>query len=427
MKKFPYPIIFFLLLVSCTYNNDFSEDLLESKDISTLPQKNSIRSIDEAIAITMHSLPLIERGSTRAGGILKRKINVKEGVKTIVSNNTTRSLIGDNDTLMYVLNFEDNEGFAVIAAPNSVEGLLAITESGHFEPGTSSDNEGFEMFMELAEKYVRQRIHEPIIHLVDSVIYVGELDYGPYVSVRWGQTLPEGEFCPNNIAGCTNTALAQIMSYYEYPNRIDLTYPNADKTSQLLNWSSMKVHQTEHNLNNCATTDSATHASIGRLCRQLGYLNHSDYMDDGTGTYTQIYVAQTMASLGFQTGSWFSYNTGLIENNILSGIPMLIKGARYGENNNLIGHAWVLDGYNIITYQYCTIAHLYGTGETWIDSLGDVFTETLYHFNWGFYGVNNGYFDAYVFNTASVQYPDTNLNYYMRNYQYDISLIPIWQ
>lgn len=37
-----------------------------------------------------------------------------------------------------------------------------------------------------------------------------------------------------------NTANAQVMSYYEYPSAIDLTYPGCGQTYQTLNWTSMK-------------------------------------------------------------------------------------------------------------------------------------------------------------------------------------------
>lgn len=45
-----------------------------------------------------------------------------------------------------------------------------------------------------------------------------------------------------------------------------------------------------------------------------------------------------------------------------------------------------------------------------------VSNERLYHFNWGWYGKNNGYFAANVFNAASVLFPDTPNNTAINNY-----------
>ena len=41
----------------------------------------------------------------------------------------------------------------------------------------------------------------------------------PKLTVSWGQTWHEGDYCPNGVSGCTNTALAQIMTYFEYPTQ----------------------------------------------------------------------------------------------------------------------------------------------------------------------------------------------------------------
>ena len=421
MKKLFYFMI--IALAACTSVDDNFGESVNEQSKSQAPPKSLIRSVDDAMIIAQQSLTMLDRTTTRTDNGSTRKIDLANGIKTIVSNGT-RSDGGGKDTLMYVFNFEDNEGFAIVAAPRCVEGLLAVTESGHYDLETPSEIEGFEMFMEMAEKYVSEKTRDPIIQLIDSVICIGHSYVGPYVTVKWGQKKPEGEFCPNKTAGCTNTALAQIMSYYQYPQSINLTYPNADKTTQQLNWTAMKAHQTGHSLNNCAVADSATHGSIGRLCRQLGHMNNSIYYTNpvSTNTYSTTYAHITMASLGYQTSSWVNYGESFIRNNLNNGKPMLIRG----NNDNLEGHAWVVDGYDTATYQYVTYAHPYGSLIWWIDSTGDTFTRYLYHFNWGWYGKNNGYFFANVFDTSAVQFPDTNNNSMAYNLSYNVQLLSIW-
>lgn len=423
MKKLLYLVI--ILLAACTGHDDNLGENINEQGELPLPSKSLIRSVDDAMVIAQQSLTMLDKATTRTDNGSKRKIDLTNGIKTIVSNSTTRAEGSGKDTLMYVFNFEDSEGFAIVAAPRNVEGLLAVTEKGHYDLEHSSEIEGFEMYMDMAERYVRNRISDPIIQLIDSIVCIGHSYVGPYVTVRWGQSLPEGEFCPNGIAGCANTALAQIMSYYQYPHGIDLTYPGADKITQQLNWSAMKSHPTGHSQWNCSVTDSATHTSIGRLCRQLGEMTNSEYYNDpfyyGTGT-DSTYIRSTMASLGYQTSSWVNYSESFIRNNLNDGKPMFIGGDNYYG-----AHAWVVDGYDNVTYQYRTYAHPYGTIIWWVDSYGDTFTNYLYHFNWGWYGENNGYYNANVFDVSAVQFPDTNNNNHdPYNFKYHVKLLAIW-
>ena len=141
----------------------------------------------------------------------------------------------------------------------------------------------------------------------------------------------------------------------------------------------------------------------------------------GTGT-DSTYIRSTMASLGYQTSSWVNYSESFIRNNLNDGKPMFIGGDNYYG-----AHAWVVDGYDNVTYQYRTYAHPYGTIIWWVDSYGDTFTNYLYHFNWGWYGENNGYYNANVFDVSAVQFPDTNNNNHdPYNFKYHVKLLAIW-
>lgn len=418
MKKLIYFVI--IALAACTNIDDNLGESANEQSESQVPPKSLIRSVDDAMIIAQQSLTMLDRTTTRTDEGSTRKIDLANGIKTIVSNGT-RSDGGGKDTLMYVFNFENNEGFAIVAAPRCVEGLLAVTESGHYDLDTPSEIEGFEKFVDMAEKFVNDKTRDPIIQLIDSVICIGHNYVGPYVTVKWGQYIPEGEFCSNGVAGCANTALAQIMSYFQYPQSINLTYPNADKTTQQLNWTAMKAHQTGHHLNNCIVTDSATHGSISRLCRQLGELSLSQYNSSSTGTIPG-YIPSVMAYLGYQTGLWAYYNELSVRNSLSNGKVILMSG-QCDEGR----HEWIIDGYDTATYQIYTYAHPYGSFVWWLDTVSDPYSVYLYHINWGFYGSNNGYFNANVFNMAAVQYPDTNSNPFSDNFNTDLISLSIWR
>lgn len=398
MKKLLTLFAVVIVLAACSNQ----EDAMPASQTS-VKNTSYIRSFDEALQIAQSSISILEGSEiTRSGST--RKINLDDS-KVYKQNALTRSAASANDTLMYVFNFEDNQGFAVIAANRNTDALIAVTEKGHYDPDNTSVVEGFNFYMDKVKEYLRIVPLKPIIP--DSIYrdsLVIKPDYsskvGPYVTVEWGQVQPEGELCPNNLSGCTNTACAQIMSYYEYPTSIDITYDNTPFV-QNLNWSQMKNHLTQHPYSNCIT--QATHRSISLLHRQLGHLNHSEYTQDcGTRTYTELYVGNTMQSLGYQTGNWTPYNISEAKNQLDINHLLLIRGDVVNEDS---GHAWVLDGY--LPYrQYTYRLQPIGIDGAWMvtNIIPGSIVSYACHMNWGWYGECNGYYSTTPFHLNSPEF-----------------------
>lgn len=82
------------------------------------------RSYEEALSLARKSIALVDRGQTRSA--TARSIRSERG--QCVTTPSTRSGAG-SDTLMYVFNFENNDGFSVIAANRAVDPVLAVAES----------------------------------------------------------------------------------------------------------------------------------------------------------------------------------------------------------------------------------------------------------------------------------------------------------
>lgn len=59
-----------------------------------------------------------------------------------------------NDTLLYVFNFNDEQGFAVVSANRQTEGLIAAVEMGSYDPAIPTGNPGFDTYMQMAKVYV---------------------------------------------------------------------------------------------------------------------------------------------------------------------------------------------------------------------------------------------------------------------------------
>lgn len=111
--------------------------LSPSKEATSKISRSNGRTIQEAAEIARQSISMIKDGQSRAGG---RHFDITD-VKVGMSSKSR----GANDTLMYVFNFDDNQGFSIVAYNKNVDGLIAVTEQGYYDPSVPTDNPGFEL------------------------------------------------------------------------------------------------------------------------------------------------------------------------------------------------------------------------------------------------------------------------------------------
>lgn len=407
-------IAFSVVIISCTeheitYSNH--ENLSFCK----------IRSYEEALKIAQSALPMLDNTEKTRGTAPSRTIEVNSK-KVFKIDPKTRTSSNINDTLIYVFNFENNEGFVLVSAPKNAEGLLAITESGHCDPDTLSGIEGFDLFIDKAKEYIAGISSLPADTLV-NVFQEYQYNHnivGPYVTVKWGQNYTEGEFCPNGICGCAATAMAQAMSYYSYPSTMSLTYPDADISLQSFNWANIRSHNTKHHYDDCLITEKETHRSTSRLCRQLGHKANSDYRESGTWTSVSS-LKNTMENYGYNTIGWSQFNSSTCIGQLDNQHVMIMYGNQNGEN----GHFWILDGYDIADYYIYTYIQT-GNSAPVLDHISGPHIANFNHLNWGWYGVNNGYFNMGVFNTSDVIFPDTPSNYVSYNFNHSLYTLTVY-
>lgn len=413
-----------LLLLTCAiWGVACSDQEVLNIEPKLSPQLRSVstnRSYEEAFEIAQKSITILNnRNNTRA---ISRQIDTSD-CPVITSSKKTRSAMM-NDTLIYVFNFENNEGFALVSASKGTEGLLAITEKGHYMLGKESDNESFDYFIEKAKDYVMASKIPPI-EPIDTTISINvvkeQIDniVGPYISVKWGQNDPEGVYFSNGIAGCTNTAMAQIMSYYCWPNNINLTYNGSG--SYDLDWIAMNKHNNFSSLEN-ECNGRTTHTMVAKLCRQLGFLNSSQCFDYFTNTQTERVGRSTLVTLGYNVGNWTSYTQSYVKRQLDQNHLLLMIGQLHQSE---AGHAWVVDGYRIIgpiEYVYKKI----GNGDWFID---EIYDKTTYynHINWGFYGDNDGYFVGGIFAMSDYSFPDTGNNPGNYNFDWGLKVLSVYK
>lgn len=345
---------------------------------------------------------------TRSGG---RRVVDPSRIKVALSS-STRS--GESDTLFYVVNFADSAGFALIDADTtSRQPLFAVTEKGNYTPGEVT-NTGFDDYMAAICDFAPQFPQDgqnPDSTLLISTTHEYYTDWegvNPMLEVKWGQDWPYNEHTPivstqsHALVGCIATAMAQVLSYYEYPDSIELFYnpiyvenDTRDTIFDVLypNWEELKNHNNIVD-NDCLQCDIA-HIQLPYLMRELGYRVNMQYSPTVSGAYISD-VDNAMIALGYsmdplQAYDWSDVTTSLFSNKLVyaGGYPNKEDG----------GHAWVIDGYKSRSFIRKT-EYINPFGPTPVPDIEE--TEYNYvHINWGWDGRNNGYFLSGVFDTAS--------------------------
>lgn len=403
-----------------------SEDIPTTMETEMHEEKanNSIyyRSFDEAKEIAENSINMLDNSNMTTRGVSNtRKLNLKTGVKAICKPTIgTRGAETNPDTLLYIFNFEDNNGFSIVSASRETEGLIAVAESGSYDPDVPTGNPGFDTYMEMAKAYIihedqeaslsrnNTRSSEYPIMCRPQYDTVFNKQVSPMVSVRWGQNGRMGQYFSNLHSGCVTTALAQVMSHYKYPNTLSLTYNNRDTNSTSLDWQSICNHTYTYVYNN---RDAADY-QIGRMARQLAEIAGFSCVGNET-RISKENGKRAIQSLGYQTSSFIDY--GMVDSpaDIESGYSMangLAAGrivCMFGFNNSNVGHAWIIDGCYYIKAIYRLMATNDGT--TWyVYQEGGTYRTCHNHINWGWDGDQNGYYLGTVLNACDILEHDDN-------------------
>ena len=122
----------------------------------------------------------------------------------------------------YIFNAENGGGYVIISGDDRTVPVLGYSEKGRISGDNMPDN-----LRGWLEEYARQikaldEGAEPVTH---AGSYMPAIE--PLIKTHWDQTPPYDLLCPTYIGddgyeshyppGCTNTALAQVMNYYQWP------------------------------------------------------------------------------------------------------------------------------------------------------------------------------------------------------------------
>lgn len=310
-------------------------------------------------------------------------------VKSAVMLKNSFSVQYNGTTVYHVFNYEGG-GFVVVSASDAVTPILAQSDNGFIDENITNPavKYWFESYSKEIE-YIIKSNPDNTETLKEWNSITGKssegsvFDAGPLLTTEWDQGEWYNYYCPVDTrgpgghvdAGCTATAMAQIMKYYNFPEKgfLSHSYEIPDYGVQTVNFG-----ETTYNWGAMGkTANSTNYHEIAKLIYHAGVSDEMVYNITGSGAPTQ--------NVPWALTTYFNYDPKLIKHlkladytvsnwkellktELHSSRPVLYVG--YG---SVTGHSWVCDGWRS----------------------GD----DMFHMNWGWSGKENGWFRIGELNT----------------------------
>ena len=308
----------------------------------------------------------------------------------------------------YAFNFE--KGFVIVSAEDDVRAILGYSFTGEVRDINNMDNP----FAQRFSIYDRQIVHsvreDGFVDTeapkewkdIENNIFpsTSKATVGPLVESTFGQGWPWNDQCPVDgggatVVGCVATAMHQIMRYHQGPTggsgNSSYWWTGGDGgTAQTLavDYSAATYDYGLMPLDG-NTGSQAEIDALAQLSYHCGVAVEMVYASSGSGAFSSDVEYALETYFGFMTQTAYaSFGTIIDEttfaatltSNIDNGLPVYWAGQGAGG-----GHAFVLDGYTDNYY---------------------------YHFNWGWSGSADGWFQLNNLNPGGENYTDAQQSVY---------------
>ena len=315
----------------------------------------------------------------------------------------------------YVFDIDPAPGFVIVAANKNVTPILAYSTERKFNTDFNHVGVSNWMYKTSENIYLALQQNAKADERIAGLWTVYEQEQkpsatknntvSPMVTTLWDQESLGNPppylynlYCPYNntdhqrcLTGCVATAQAQIMKFWNYPAQGTASFSYLDNVSNgysynygnqsanfgitTYDWANMPVTMTD-------TTAGINDTAVAVLMYHCAVSVGMDFGDDnqsGSGAEAvQADAGAGQACSEYALPNYFSYNPAtirgvyesnytqanwiaLIEGELTGGRPVLYEG-----NDSIQGgHAWVCDGFD---------------------------ANDMFHMNWGWSGIDNGYF-----------------------------------
>ena len=287
----------------------------------------------------------------------------------------------------YVFNVDDNQGFVIVSADNSVKPILGYGFNGRFDldnipPGLQQImNEYKAEILNAQENKVRA--NSEVRQLWEQYIFGNETNLKnrnirsitPLLLTNWSQGTYYNTSCPADAqgedghvyVGCVAVALSQIMKFWNYPengegSKTSYSYFNGGYGNFTINFA----NQT-YRWKNMPNSESMYNTDLEDLLFQAGVAVSMHWGPDGSSSTTQALATALESYFKYSSNVNYVQRSDYTDTqwlNLMKGEIDAKRPVAYAGNGSSGGHEWNMDGYQ---------------------------SDQL-HMNWGWGGAYNGYF-----------------------------------
>ncbi len=313
--------------------------------------------------------------------------------------NTTLEKTSRDIIPFYVFSAE-NQGYVIVAGDDRIVPILGYADEGTFNPDNMPPN--MQKWLEGYKAEIRYAIENNILASPEVQARWQMLKSGagiksqnlassvaPLIATKWDQSPYYNELCPYDnsqdeatVTGCVATAMAQVMKYWNYPekgsgfhsyNHSAYGTLSANFGSTTYDWANMptRLTGTSSSVQKNAVTTLMYHCGVsvemnynvaseggsGAMTICSGYSDCNVSAEDALKTYFGYKnTLQGIHNSDYTSTDWIN----LLKTELNAGRPIIYAG-----RGNEGGHCFVADGYDNNNY---------------------------FHFNWGWSGENDGYY-----------------------------------
>lgn len=403
MKKLLFLFISFVAFCSCDNEEfDFTAPVEAQSEIAV---DSFYVSFEEALA--QAEKMLAGTTTTRASATKRKVANHHE----YVANRSTRATGDDVEVRFHVINFEDNQGFALVSADSRTTPVYAYYETGNLDIEDATENTGFGDFMDAATEYyiaeaeltdpdnpllptdpnnqtlpitpvpTNPILQLPIVELDGERYYISGEDIelqnpgGVLVDVEWNQCWPYNYYCDYNdnanlyygyrdAAGCGPVAAGQIMSYFRHP---------ASHNGEVFDWDLILSLPYYYELYSSYERCSAGAKATAKLLKEIGVC--ADVQYDTISGMPLDKTDDMFRDFGYLCEGPSSFTSERVKSSLNIYGPVYMVGTKSGS-----AHAWVIDSYK----QMKTVTTYYHSYEPYaVAFTTTTMYEVYYHCNWG--------------------------------------------
>lgn len=318
----------------------------------------------------------------------QNQAKARKSVSQPVSLELAYAAKNGDESHFYIFN-SANDGFVIVGGDEAAQEILGYSENGAFDYATAPDN--LKWWLSQYSAQIQNAIAD--VKSGKAVIasqsdnakarrkVASRNNVPDLITTKWGQDAPFNSVIPKKgntnrsfVTGCTATAMAQVMKYYNYPEKgtgtksyyddetsVDFA---ADFENTQYDWDNMLDSYASYNKNQAQAVGTLMyHCGVSlNMSYDLGGSSASTFnIPDALATYFGYDKSGYSAERKFYTDEEWE---DMIYNELSNGRPVI-----YGGNNKAYpysGHAFVCHGYNAYNRKYAI--------------------------NWGWNGAYDGYF-----------------------------------